>query len=185
MAPSAQPLSGNMYVAVTWIKFIAAISVATAVTILLIYGSGYRWFDYAFVVGILFAGFFSRGILVLAFWTITIIVCAQMMFKSSFVVGFAALVACVLCYWGAAAFMGSLLERCERRYRPVDLARIGALASLLIVAGSALMWWSGFSLHLFDVPIGGVTWALFGAASAVVVVRIEDALEGNYPSALK
>jgi hypothetical protein len=72
--------------------------------------------------------------------------------------------------------MGSLLAQREKGYGPVDLVGIGTIGFLLVTAGSALMWWSGFSLHLFDVPIGGVTWALLGAASAVVVVRKEDAL---------
>jgi hypothetical protein len=104
------------------------------------------------------------------------------MFTKSFVGGLAALAACALCYSGAAGFMGSLIARREKRYRPVDLVGIGTLGLLLIAVGSALMWWSGFSLRLFDVKIDGVTWALLGAVSAVVVVRKEDALEGNYPA---
>jgi hypothetical protein len=132
--------------------------------------------------GALVAAFFSRAIVVLAFWTMTILVCAQVMFTKSFVGGLAALVACALCYSGAAGFMGSLIARREKGYRQVDLVGIGTLGLLLIAAGSALMWWSGFSLRLFDVKIDGVTWALLGALSAVVVVRKEDALEGNYPA---
>jgi hypothetical protein len=129
----------------------------------------------------LFAALFNRTIIVLIFWTITIITCVQVMFRS-FVVGFAALVACALCYSGTAGFMGSLLARREKGYRAVDLVGIGTLGLLLIAVGSALMWWSGFSLRLYDVKIGGMTWALLGAISAVVVVRIEDALEGNHPA---
>jgi hypothetical protein len=40
------------------------------------------------------------------------------------------------------------------------------------------MMWSGFWMRLFGVEIGGVTWALLGAVSAVVVVRKADALNG-------
>jgi hypothetical protein len=53
---------------------------------------------------------------------------------------------------------------------------IGAIALTVIAAGSALMMWSGFWMRLFGVEIGGVTWALLGAISAVVVVRKADAL---------
>jgi hypothetical protein len=54
----------------------------------------------------LIAAFFSRGIVVLIFWLITILVCVQTMYKSSFTVGASALVACALCYAGAAGFYG-------------------------------------------------------------------------------
>jgi hypothetical protein len=128
----------------------------------------------------LIAAFFSRGIILLVFWLITIITCVQVMYKSSFVVGASALVACVLCYWGASAFMGSLLARREKSYRAVDIAGIGALALALIAAGSALMIWSGFWMRLFDIEVYGVVWALLGALSAVVVVRKEDALKGDW-----
>jgi hypothetical protein len=99
---------------------------------------------------------------------------------AAFVVGIAALVACALCYWAAAAFMGSLLARRMKGYRPFDLFMIGVLGLPLIAAGSALMIWSGFSLRLYDVEISGLTWALLGAASAVVVVRIDDAVRGTF-----
>ena len=80
------------------------------------------------------------------------------------------------CYAGAAGFMGSLIARREKGYRPIDLFGIGTLAVFLIAAGSFLMMWSGFSVHAFGVEIGGVTWALLGAVSAIVVVRKKDAL---------
>jgi hypothetical protein len=118
----------------------------------------------------------SRAIIVLIFWTMTILVCAQAMFRTSFIVGSASLAACVLCYAGAAGVMGSLIARREKGYRVIDLFGIGALGLLLIVAGSLLMKWSGFFVRAFDVEIGGVTWALLGALSAVVVVRKQDAL---------
>lgn len=128
----------------------------------------------------LVAAFFSRGMVVLIFWLITILTCVQAMYKSSLVVGASALVACALCYWGASAFMGSLLARREKKYRAVDIVGIGAIALALIVAGSALMIWSGFWMRLFDVDIGGLIWALLGALSAIVVVRKEDALKGDW-----
>jgi hypothetical protein len=128
----------------------------------------------------LIAAFFSRGIIVLVFWLITIITCVQVMYKSSFVVGASALVACALCYAAASGFMGSLLARREKNYRPFDLAAIGAIALVIIAAGSALMIWSGFWMRLFDIEVAGVVWALLGALSAVVVVRKEDALKGDW-----
>ena len=124
----------------------------------------------------LFAAFFSRTIVVLIFWLITITVCIEAMYKSSFTVGASALIACALCYIGASGFMGSVLARREKNYRAFDLAAIGAIALVVIAAGSALMMWSGFWMRLFDVEINGVTWALLGALSAVVVVRKADAL---------
>jgi hypothetical protein len=74
--------------------------------------------------------------------------------------------------------MGSLLARREKNFSAFDLAGIGAVGLLVIAAGSALMMWSGFWLRMFGVEIGGVTWALLGAVSAVVVVRKADALNG-------
>jgi hypothetical protein len=38
-------------------------------------------------IGALFAALFSRSIIVLAFWLITITVCVQAMYRSSFTVG--------------------------------------------------------------------------------------------------
>jgi hypothetical protein len=49
-----------MDVVIISIKLIAGISVAIALTILLIYGSGYRWYD-AFVVGVLAYSILSIG----------------------------------------------------------------------------------------------------------------------------
>ncbi len=127
----------------------------------------------------LVAAFFSRGNIVLIFWLITIIVCVQTMYKSSFTVGASALVACALCYAGASGFMGSLIARREKKYRTSDLAGIGAVALVTIAAGSTLMIWSGFWMRLFDFEVDGLVWALLGALSAVVVVRKEDALGGR------
>jgi hypothetical protein len=124
----------------------------------------------------LFAAFFNRFILVLTFWTITIIACIQTMQRTSILVGLAALIACALCYAGAAGFMGSLLARHEKGYRVIDLLGIGCLGLIVIAVGLAIMFWSGFSIHAFGIGVGGVTWALLGAASAIVVVRAQDAL---------
>jgi hypothetical protein len=128
----------------------------------------------------LLAAIFSRGIVILIFWAATIVACVQVMLKGSFVVGFAALVACALCYMAAAGFMGSLIARREKRYRAIDLFGIGAIGLIVIAAGLAIMNWSGFSMRLFDVEIAGVAWALTGAFSAIVVVRKEDAFRGDF-----
>jgi hypothetical protein len=128
----------------------------------------------------LLAAIFSRSIVILIFWTATIVVCVQVMLNESFVVGFAALVACALCYIAAAGSMGSLIARREKRYRRIDLFGIGAIGLIVIAAGLAIMIWSGFSMRLFGVEIGGVVWALTGAFSAIAVVRKEDAFRGDF-----
>ena len=128
----------------------------------------------------LLAAFFGRGIVILVFWLITILTTVQVMYRSSFTVGASALAACAICYAGASGFMGSLLARREKNYRPFDLVGIGAIALVLIAAGLALMYWSGFWMRLFDVEVNGVVWALLGALSAVVVVRKQDALKGDW-----
>ena len=96
--------------------------------------------------------------------------------RTSILVGLAALVACALCYAGAAGVMGSLLARHEKGYRVTDLLGIGCLALIVIATGSAIMFWSGFSIRAFGIEVGGVTWALLGAVSSIVVVRAQDAL---------
>jgi hypothetical protein len=128
----------------------------------------------------LLVAIFSRGIIILVFWLITILTTVQAMYKSSFTVGIAARAACVLCYWGASGFMGSLLARREKNFGPLDLAGMGGIALVMIAAGAALMFWSGFWMRLFGVEIGGVVWALLGAVSAVAVVRKDDALKGDW-----
>jgi hypothetical protein len=122
-----------------------------------------------------------KALLILVFWIVTIITCALDMFRTSAVVGLAALVACALCYAGAAGFMGALLARRANKHRVIDLVGMGAIALPAVAAGAALMWWSGFSLRLFGIEIGGVAWALLGALSAVIVVRPEDAVKGDFP----
>jgi hypothetical protein len=126
------------------------------------------------------AAVFSRGNIILVFWLITILTTVQAMYRSSFTVGIAALAACVICYWGASGFMGSLLARREKSFRPLDLAGMGAIALVTIAAGAALMFWSGFEVRLFDVEFNGIFWALLGAVSAVAVVRKEDLLKGDW-----
>jgi purine-cytosine permease-like protein len=76
--------------------------------------------------------------------------------------------------------MGSLLARQEKNFRAFDLLAMGAIALVTIAVGSALMIWSGFWMRLFDVDVNGLVWALLGALSAVVVVRKDDALSGDW-----
>ena len=124
-------------------------------------------------IGALFAALFSRRSVVLIFWLITIPVCIQAMYRSSFTVGASALAACALCYIGAYGFTGSLLARREKDDRAFDRVAIGAIALVVMAAGSGLMIWSGFWMPLFDVEIGGVVWALLGAISAVVMRKAD------------
>jgi hypothetical protein len=128
----------------------------------------------------LVAAFFSRGTIILVFWLITVLTTVQAMYKSSFTVGASALVGCVICYVGASGFMGSLLARQEKNFRAFDLVAMGAIALVIIAVGSALMVWSGFWMRLFDIDVNGLVWALLGALSAVVVVRKDDALSGDW-----
>ena len=97
-----------------------------------------------------FFWFFSRATIILTYWLITFSICIQVMIKGSLLMGASALVACALCYWGAAAYIDTLLARRE--------TAIGVLAVILIMAGQALMIWSGFMVHLFDIEIGGAFW---------------------------
>jgi len=124
-------------------------------------------------IGALFAALFSRRSVVLIFWLITIPVCIQVMYRSSFTVGASALAACALCYIGAYGFTGSLLARREKDDRAFDRVAIGAIALVVMAAGSVLMIWSGFWMPLFEVEIGGVVWALLGAISAVVMRKAD------------
>ena len=94
-------------------------------------------------IGALFAALFSRRSVVLIFWLITIPVCIQAMYRSSFTVGASALAACALCYIGAYGFTGSLLARREKDDRAFDRVAIGAIALVVMAAGSVLMIWSG------------------------------------------
>jgi hypothetical protein len=117
-----------------------------------------------------------HGFAMLIFWAITIVACAITMFKTSFVVGSAALVACVLCYVGATYFMNCLILRHKKEYRAIHLLSLVAIALFVIAIGLMLMMWSSFSIHAFSVEIGGVTWALLGVVSAVAMVKREDVL---------
>jgi hypothetical protein len=111
--------------------------------------------------------FFSRATIILTYWLITLSICIQVMIRGSLLVGASALVACALCYWGAAAYIDTLLARRE--------TAIGVLAVILIMAGQALVIWSDFMVRLFDIEIGGAFWALIGAATAVAL-RVRDPL---------
>jgi hypothetical protein len=126
--------------------------------------------------GALVNAIFSRGLIVLVYWTITIITTVQVMLKSSFVVGAAALAACVLCFASVSTVVGSVLAKRQKSYRATDLIGIGTIGLVLLVAGLALMIWSGFYLRIFDVEISGLVWALVGAGVGAVVVRRQDAL---------
>jgi hypothetical protein len=74
--------------------------------------------------------FFSRATIILAYWLITLLICIQVMISGTLLTAASGLVGCALCYWGAAAYMGSLARR---------ETAMGVLAVILIVAGQALI----------------------------------------------
>ena len=118
-------------------------------------------------------------ILILAYFTVTVVNSVSLMFKGSVSIGVAALVASALGYWGVAAFLGSVMERRTKRYRTIDLIGIGTLATILVAAGLALAYWSDFQISLSIFVIDGFTWVLFGMATAFLVTNIKVFLTGN------
>jgi hypothetical protein len=108
------------------------------------------------------AAIFTRANLIILYFTITVITCAQVMFASSLVVGGAALIACALCFFAPATFVGSVLARHENEHRATDLFGIGTIAAVLTAAGLALMMWSGFRIVIYDVNVQGVYWSIIG-----------------------
>jgi hypothetical protein len=117
--------------------------------------------------------------LVAIYFLITVITCAQAMVKASFGVGGAALVACALCYFGTAGFVGSfraIRARQMKNYSAKDLLGIGAIAVALNAAGLVLIIWSGFWIGFLGVVVAGVYWALIGMLIAVLTTKKEHAL---------
>src|SRR5260221_11547766 len=106
---------------------------------------------------------FDRMWLVMVYFVVTVITAIQAILSSSFAVGAIALVACGLCFFGAAVFAGSFRARHVKKSTAKELLGIAAIALVLIAAGFALMIWSGFWLNLLGVAIQGRYWALAGA----------------------
>jgi hypothetical protein len=121
------------------------------------------------------AAIFSRTNLILIYFTVTVITCAQAMFAVSLAVGGAALAACALCFFAVATFVASLLARHEQGHSAADLSGIGAIAAILTAGGLALMMWSGFRIVIYDVNVQGVYWAIVGILTACVTARKNDA----------
>lgn len=119
---------------------------------------------------------FDRTWILFAYVTVTLLVCLQVMFTSSFVVGIAALMGSALCFFGAATFTASFLARGIKNYALKDLAGIGAIALVLCVAGIALTIWSGFWVTISGVYIEGWIWALIGIVSAILGTKKKHAL---------
>jgi hypothetical protein len=117
-----------------------------------------------------------RGLLTLAYFLITILTAGQAVFRSSFSVGISALVASGLGLFGTAAFFGSFLARREKKSSALELAGIGAIALVLVIAAFGLMLWSGFSLSLDGVLIPGPYWVMVGMVTALLVTTKQHAL---------
>jgi len=111
-----------------------------------------------------------------AYFTFTVITSVQAIFNSSFAVGASALVACALSFFGVATLAGSFLARHEKGYSLKDLIVIGMIAVILVAAGLALIFWSGFRIIVSGNVIEGPYWALVGIVTALLVTRKKDAL---------
>jgi len=116
---------------------------------------------------------FDRFWLAYIYFIVTAITTIQAAFKSSFVVGAAALLACGLCFLGTSTFVSSFLARRATGYSATELAGVGAIATALVAAGVALMIWSGFWLNIFGLAIDGRYWALVGILTALVTAKKE------------
>jgi hypothetical protein len=110
------------------------------------------------------------------YFLLTVITCVQAIFKSSLRVGAAALIACSLCYFGTAGFVGSFRARDLKSYKTKELTGIAVIAIVLTAAGLALMTWSRFWIELFGVAIDGSYWALLGILIAAFTTKKEHAL---------
>jgi hypothetical protein len=119
---------------------------------------------------------FSRQLLFVIYFFVMLVICADVFFSGSLTAAGAALLASALSCFGTASFVGSWLARRERNYGPIDLVIIGAIAALLSAAGIALMAWSGFHFKLFDLTIGGPSWAIIGIVVGLLATKKEYAL---------
>jgi len=117
-----------------------------------------------------------RGLLILAYLTLTALTCVSAMVKSSLSVGAAALAGSLLCFFAVATFCASFLAKREHQYKATDLLGIGAIATVLTVTGFALMIWSGFWISLYGVVIEGPYWVLIGILAAIVTAKKSFAL---------
>jgi hypothetical protein len=116
------------------------------------------------------------SLLSLAYIALTLITTVDVMLNRSFAIGAAALVSCALCFFGVATFVGSFLARHEKEYGLKDLIGIGAIATILVVAGFALMFWSGFRIIYSGYVIEGPYWLLVGIVTALLITRKKHAL---------
>lgn len=130
----------------------------------------------AMIVILLQAGTVMRGLLILVYLILTAVTCVSAMVKSSLFVGAAALAGSLLCFFAAATFCASFLAKREHQYKATDLLGIGAIATVLTVAGFALMIWSGFWISLYGVVIQGPYWVLIGILVAIVTAKKSFAL---------
>jgi hypothetical protein len=117
----------------------------------------------------------DAGLLTLAYCLISILTAGQAVFGSSFSVGISALAASGLGLFGTATFFGSFLARREKQYSALELAGIGTIALVLVIAAFGVMLWSGFSLSLDGVLIPGPYWVVVGMVTALLVTTKQHA----------
>jgi hypothetical protein len=120
-----------------------------------------------------------RFILLLAYFTVTVVNGVSIIFSGSVGVGVAVLAASALSYCGAAALLGTVMERRTKGYRAIDLIGIGTLAMILVAAALALAYWSDFQIHLSGYVIGDFTWALIGMATALLATNLSVFFTGR------
>jgi len=112
-----------------------------------------------------------KVLVILAYIILTTVTCVSAMLKGSVLVGVAALVGSLLCFFAVATFCASFLAKREHQYKATDLLGIGAIATALTAAGFALIIWSGFWASLFGIVIEGPYWALTGILVAFVTAK--------------
>jgi hypothetical protein len=76
------------------------------------------------------------ALLMVAYFTLTVLTTGQVMVFKSFSVGGSALAASAMCFFGSATFIGSFLARREMKYSWKDLLGIGSIAAVLVAPGS-------------------------------------------------
>jgi hypothetical protein len=113
-----------------------------------------------------------RSILVLAYFAVTVVNGVSIIFRGSVGAGVAVLAASALSYCGAAALLGSVMERRTKGYRAIDLIGIGTLAMILVAVALALAYRSDFQIYFFGYVIGGFSWALIGMAAALIATNL-------------
>jgi hypothetical protein len=74
------------------------------------------------------------------------------------------------------SFLWFVSSSAGKKSSTLELAGIGAIALVLVIAAFGLMLWSGFSLSLDGVLIPGPYWVMVGMVTALLVTTKQHAL---------